>query len=94
MFEFQYMFTRKHAGQEYKFFLMVPFREEDKKDPGKYSVQVETPPNGFGYPDIVLLSSDEKHAGTMWRYLPPYILRALEKQMRRLLDDARRGLCA
>lgn len=94
MYDMCYMFTRKHAGQEYKFFLMVPFREADKKDPGKYSVRVETPPNVFGYPDIVLLSSDEKHAGTLHRYLPPYILRALEKQMKKLLFDARRSLCA
>lgn len=94
MYDLHYMYTRKHAGKEYKFFIMVPFRGVDRKDPKKYSVWVETPENRFGHPDIVLLSSDEQHAVTFYRCLPPYILRALEKQMKKLLSDARRSLRA
>lgn len=94
MYDLRYMFTRKHAGQEYKFFLLVPFRESERSDPKKYAVHVHTPENCFGYEDTVCLNDIDGKAYTLWRYLPPYILRALEKQMKKLLSDVRRSLCA
>ena len=79
-------FIRKHAGEEYKFFIVKPDYDGEvgvlgiKIEP---YVVVETPENAFGYPDTILLNS-KQNAYTLHRYLPPYILRAIEKQMLKL----------
>ena len=82
------IFTRKHAGEEYKFFIIRPEYIGEKGCLGieiTPYIEVETPENAFGYPDYILLSN-RKQAYTLHRYLQPYILKAIEKQMINLLN--------
>lgn len=82
----RYLFSRKHAGEEYKFFLnYISFSWADGKP--RHYISVATPENGVGCTDTVLLSRDTGRAYTLWRYLPPYILRKLEKQMKAALHQ-------
>lgn len=94
------VFTRKHAGEVYKFYTVKP---EYMGETGCLGIEintyvmVETPENGLGYTDTILLadikmfdnngyfSGYAKRAYTLDRYLPPYILKAIEKQMLKLL---------
>lgn len=88
--------TRKFDGEEYKFFINYPEYSGEKGVCGveiEPYIEVETPPNSFGYPDTVLLGEKaiytsngyfikhEKFAYTLHRYLPRWILKKLEKQM-------------
>lgn len=80
-------FTRKHARETYKFFVCKPEYEGEKGILGieiTPYVEVETPENCFGYPDYVLLGSRTGKAYTLNRYMPPHILKAIEKQMLKL----------
>lgn len=92
-------FTRKHAGEVYKFYTVKPEYEGETGCLGIVLtpyVEVETPENCFGYPDIILLTNvrdfdDEGYfvgyrqiAYTVHRYLPKHILKAIEKQMLKL----------
>lgn len=86
-----YKFSRKYNGEEYKFFLNEPEYPGEKGVCGieiTPYVSVETPENCFGYPDTVLLNKtnmlSDGRAYTLYRYLPKWILRGLEKQMNRL----------
>ncbi len=80
----RYLFSRKHAGEEYKFFLnYISFSWADGS--AYHYISVDTPENGLGCTDTVLLDSSSGRAYTLWRYLPPYILRNLEKQMKAAL---------
>jgi hypothetical protein len=79
-------FTRKHAGEVYKFYTIKPEYEGETGCLGVEIipyVQVETPENCLGYSDTILLGHTNT-AYTLHRYLPPYILHAIEKQMIRL----------
>ena len=95
-----YKFTRKHAGEEYKFYINTPSYAGETGICGVEItpyVSVETPNNGLGYTDTILLTDVrvfdedgyflhfEKRAYTLNRYLPNYILKAIEKQMIDLL---------
>lgn len=73
----KYLQTRKHDGQEYKFYI-----EEDTSVP---FIKVYTPENAFGYPDIVLYSQSHKCIYTLHRGLQKHIKKALEKQMKTLM---------
>lgn len=64
------LFIRKFNRETYKFY-------ENSYPHGNY-YSVETPENSFGYPDTVLFTSAGK-AYTQWRYLPSWILQAIEK---------------
>ena len=80
-------FTRKHAGEVYKFYTIKPEYEGETGCLGIVLtpyVEVETPENAFGYPDTILLGSNTGNAYTLHRYMPPHILKAIEKQMLRL----------
>ena len=82
------VFTRKHRGEVYKFYIVRPEFEGEvgclgiKVDP---YVMVETPENDFGYTDTILLSNHTRTAYTLHRYLQPNVLKAIEKQMLNLL---------
>jgi hypothetical protein len=86
------LFVRKHNKEEYEFYLNTPNYPGETGILGivlRPYISVETPENGFGYTDTVLLADvwdyDAKKyklvAYTLHRRLQPYILRALEKQM-------------
>lgn len=82
------VFTRKHRGEEYKFYTCIPEYKGEKGCLGielSPYVEVETPENCFGYPDTILLSNN-KQAYTLNRYLQPSILKAIEKQMIKLQE--------
>ena len=79
----EYQYTRKHKGEEYKFYICKPSYKGEKGVCGieiTPYVEVITPPNDFGYNDIIFLNSNKK-AYTLYRYIAPYILKAIEKQM-------------
>lgn len=81
----KYLFSRKHNGEEYKFYLYRQYFYFGEGHPKELhdSIHVETPENAFGYPDTVLLSSSDGHnAYSLYRYLPKWILKKLEKQMK------------
>lgn len=88
--------TRKHNGEEYKFYLNSPSYNGEV---GILGIEIEpyitvyTPQNCFGYEDIVSLQTVRRYNenGKKWyydivvttthRYLQPYIKKALKKQM-------------
>ena len=81
--------TKKYNKEEYKFFLNEPEYEGEKGVLGitiTPYVSVETPDNGFGYPDTVLLSEGNGKAYTLHRYLPPWILKKIEKRMKSFME--------
>lgn len=83
--EIKYLFSRKHNGEEYKFYLYKGYIYYSEGKPGELydSIHVETPKNTFGYSDTVLLTSSGEHnAYTLYRYMPKWILKRLEKQMK------------
>lgn len=95
----RFAFTRKHNGEAYEFYIVTPSYAGEKGCLGVEIcpyVEVKTPENSFGYRDTILLhrvatfnndgyfSGYAQKAYTLWRYLPPYILKAIEKQMLRL----------
>lgn len=72
--------TRKFEKQTYKFYI-----NEGKFD-GEfyYYATCETPENGFGYSDIILLENagrfnDEKIAVSLHRHHAPWIMKKIEK---------------
>ena len=72
-----YILTRKYAGKEYHYHINIPGYGV------KPHISCVTPENAFGYPDIVLLSEENK-AYTLYRYLPKWILKKIEKKLREL----------
>ena len=93
--EKQLIQIRKHAGEEYKFYLYFPSYDGEvgclniEIEP---YIEVETPENCFGYSDYVrlceVLKFNEKgkpyydiEIYTSYRYLQPYIKRKLKRQM-------------
>ena len=84
-----YLFSRIYNKEEYKFFLNEPEYEGEKGVLGitlTPYVSVETPDNGFGYPDTILLSEGNGKAYTLHRYLPPWILKKIEKRMKSFME--------
>ena len=82
--------TRKYNKEEYKFFLNEPEYEYEKGVCGAYIepyVSVETPQNGFGYSDTVLISNSDGMAYTQYRYLPPWILKKIQDKMIQIIDE-------
>lgn len=59
----KYLFSRKHNGEEYKFYLYRQYFYYGEGHPKELhdSIHVETPENAFRYPDIVLLSVSDPH---------------------------------
>lgn len=81
----EYLFSRKHNGEEYKFYLYRQYFYYGEGHPKEShdSIHVETPENAFRYTDTVLLSSSDEHkAYTLYRHMPRWILKKLEKQMK------------
>ena len=79
--------TRKYNKGEYEFFLNEPEYEDEKGVCGieiEPYVSVETPKNGFGYSDTVLM--DKWGAYTIHRYLPKWILKKIEKKMNNIME--------
>lgn len=89
-----YIATRKHRGEEYKFFLHTP---ETKGEKGIYGIEiepfisVETPENGFGYPDTILMDHVTGGAYALHRYIAPSTLKAIQKQMESFLGAYHAG---
>lgn len=83
-----YIATRKHRGEEYKFYLHTPETEGEKGICGieiEPFISVETPDNGLGYPDTILMDHATGNAYTLHRYLAPSTLKAIQKQMENFL---------
>lgn len=81
--------TRKYNKGEYKFFLNEPEYIGEKGCCGieiEPYVSVETPENGFGYSDSVLMSHGKAY--TLCRYLPPWILKKIERKMLDIMENA------
>ena len=78
---------RKYAGEEYKFFINEP---EYVGETGILGIEitpyisVETPDNGFGYTDTVLMDSRTKTVYTLNRYLQPWIKKKIKEHMLRI----------
>ena len=78
---------RKYNKEEYKFFLIEPDYVGELGICGipiTPYVYVETPENGFGYSDTILLSKGKAY--TLHRYLPLWILKKCEKKMKDILE--------
>lgn len=79
--------TRRYNKEDYKFFLNEPDYVGEKGICGievTPYVSVETPENGFGYSDTVLMSNG--NAYTIHRYLPLWILKKIEKKMIQIME--------
>ena len=79
--------TRKYNKEEYKFYLNEPEYVGEKGVCGveiEPYVSVETPENGFGYSDTVLMSNGTAY--TLHRYLPFWILKKIEKKMKEIME--------
>lgn len=79
--------TRKYNKEEYKFYLDEPEYVSEKGVCGieiAPYVWVETPENGFGYSDTVLMYDDMAY--TLHRYLPRWILKKIEKKMKEIME--------
>lgn len=73
--------TRKIDKKEYQFYLDTVNSWVDGEET-PYII-IETPPNGLGYEDYILMSA-QGHLYTTNRYLQPWILKQLEGTYRRL----------
>lgn len=83
------VYTRKFNKEEYKFYLNEPEYVGEKGICGveiEPYVSVETPENGFGYSDTVLLNHGKAY--TLERYLPRWILNRLERRMLNIMANA------
>ena len=81
--------TRKFNKEEYKFYLHEPEYIGEKGVCGieiEPYVSVETPKNGFGYSDTVLLNCGKAY--TLERYLPLWILKKVEQKMLDIMANA------
>lgn len=79
--------TRRYNKEDYKFFLNEPDYVGEKGICGievEPYVSVETPENGFGYSDTVLM--DKWGAYTIHRYLPKWILKKIEKKINEIME--------
>ena len=79
--------TRKYNKEEYKFYLHEPDYVGEKGVCGieiTPYVSVETPENGFGYSDTVLMSNGKAY--TLNRYLPLWILKKIEQKMIQIME--------
>ena len=79
--------TRKYNKEEYKFYLHEPDYVGEKGICGievTPYVSVETPENGFGYSDTVLMNNGKAY--TIHRYLPLWILKKIEKKMNNIME--------
>jgi hypothetical protein len=82
------LFTRKFNKEEYKFFINEPEYVGEKGVCGieiEPYVHVETPENGFGYVDTILMQNGQAY--TLHRYLQPWILKRIEKIMKQIQDS-------
>lgn len=78
--------TRKYNKEEYKFYLHEPSYVGEKGCCGVEItpyISVETPDNGLGYTDTVLMNYGKAY--TLNRYLQPWILKKIEKKMIELM---------
>lgn len=79
--------TRRYNKEDYKFFLNEPDYVGELGVCGieiEPYVSVETPENGFGYSDTVLISNGIAY--TLHRYLPRWILKKLEQKMLDIME--------
>ena len=79
--------TKKYNKEEYKFFLNEPEYAGEKGVCGieiEPYVSVETPENGFGYTDTVLMY--KWGADTIYRHLPKWILKKIEEKMIQIME--------
>lgn len=79
--------TRKYNKEDYKFYLHEPDYVGEKGICGievTPYVSVETPENGFGYSDTVLMNNGQAY--TIHRYLPFWILKKIEKKMKEIME--------
>ena len=82
------LFTRKFNKEEYRFFINEPEYVGEKGVLGMEIapyVHVETPDNGLGYTDTVLMQNGQAY--TLHRYLQPWILKRIEKIMKQIQNS-------
>ena len=75
---------RKYNKETYTFFLNSPSYEGETGilgQPLKPYAFCETPANAFGYTDTVLLDNNTCKAYTLHRYLTPWILKKIEREL-------------
>lgn len=82
-----YLFSKIYNKEEYKFFLNEPEYVGEKGVCGieiEPYISVETPENGFGYSDTILMSNDKAY--TLHRYLAPWILKKIEERIKSFME--------
>ena len=82
-----YLFSKIYNKEEYKFFLNEPEYEGERGVCGieiEPYMSVETPENGFGYSDTILMNNDKAY--TLYRYLAPWILKKIEERMKSFME--------
>lgn len=81
---------RKYAGEEYKFFINEPEYAGEKGILGieiTPYISVETPDNGLGYTDTVLMDMNSKTVYTLHRYLQPWIKKRIKDRMLKIINE-------
>lgn len=81
---------RKYAGEEYKFFINEPEYEGEIGICGieiTPYIHVETPENGFGYADTVLMDINSGKVYTLHRYLQPWIKKKIKAHMMKIENE-------
>lgn len=83
----KYLFSRKFAGGEYKFYLNSDVFMKNER----VYISCDTPENCFGYIDTILFSTPDNCGWygcyTLWRHCPKWILRRIEKIFLRLMKE-------
>ena len=82
-----YLFSRIYDKEEYKFYLNEPEYVGEVGVCGipiEPYVSVETPENGFGYSDTVLINNGVAY--TLHRYLPRWILKKIEDKIKSFME--------
>lgn len=72
----KYLFSRRIAGETYKFYMCKMVSIIDNKM--REYITVYTPENGLGYPDIISFNHDGTPY-TYYRYLAPWKLNRISK---------------
>lgn len=79
--------TRKYNKEEYKFYLHEPDYVGEKGILGVEItpyVSVETPENGFGYSDTILMNGNTVYS--LNRYIPKWILNRVGKKIQEIME--------
>lgn len=82
--------TRRYNKETYKFYLNTPDYAGEKGCCGIEIIPyitIETPANGLGYPDTVIIDNVTGKGRTMHRSLPKWIMERIEKTAAKIEAD-------